>query len=111
MSKFVMQGSLFGPPVVSGNVVDKMTYILETYPEARASYRTAVGRYWAEFDGLEAILGDKTNTFLDWLERHATSFKTLQNRCQDVQNDRPDLDAPPEIERARQAQSRAGPIK
>jgi len=106
-----MQYNLFGGLEVAGNVVDKMTAVLEDDPASRASYKRAIGRYWLNFDGLTHVLGDKADTFLDWLERHATSPKTLQNRCMEIQNDRPDLEAPDEIEQLRQRQAKAGPVK
>ena len=105
-----MQYTLDGGIEVSGNVVDKMTAILEDDPAARTSYKRAIGSYWIQFDGLAHVLGDRADAFLDWLERHATSPKTLQNRCMEIQTERPDLEAPPEVERIRQRQSRAGRV-
>ena len=45
-----------GTPYVAGNVVDKMIYILETYPEARESYDLSMVLYWLEFDGLAELV-------------------------------------------------------
>lgn len=106
-----MQYTLFGGVEVSGNIVDKLTAILEDDPGSRSSYRRVVGRYWIEYDGLAGLLGEKADLFLEWLEQHATSPKTLQNRCMEIQNARPDLRPPENIQRWREAQSHAGPVK
>ncbi len=107
-----VQHSMFGGVAIAGTILDKMTYVLEKYPRARESYQYAAFFYWLEFDGLGEILGDQAlcDRFARWLDRDATSFKTLQNRAMEIQNDRPDLEAPREVERIRQRQSRAGRI-
>lgn len=106
------QHSLFGePPVVSGDVKQRIAWLLRKYPETRANYKALMARYWAEFDGLKNVLGEKTEAFVAWFSgKGATSPKTLQNRAMEVQNENPALEAPPEVERWRQAQSRAGPV-
>ena len=106
----VMQADLFGGIQVAGNVVDKLTAILEDYPEARASYMTAIVLFWSEFDGLERVLGDRTEAFRAWFVERATSPKTLQNRVMEIQNERPDLEAPTDVERLRQRQAVQGPV-
>lgn len=105
------QMDLFGNTVVTGDLVDRLTYILEQYPAARDNYRVALARYWLEFDGLDRVLGDKTDAFVDWFTNHATSSKTLQNRTGEIQNQRRDLEASPEIARWRETQSKAGPVR
>jgi len=126
---FVMQGSLFGgPPVVSGNVVDRLEYILTEHPEARDSYKAAMALYWLEFDGLDAALrqalpdtldaqqaddmcSELAGAFQKWFERFATSPKTLQNRAMELQSDKTELDSSPDVRKWRDRQSRAGRIK
>ena len=104
----VVQGTLFGGTVITGNIVDKLTYILEEHPEAREDYKAAIALYWSEFDGLCEILGDKVTEFQEWFEEHATSPQTIRNRTQEIQNKRPDLDASSETEKWRQRRSRSG---
>ena len=109
----VMQMSMFGnpTPAVSSDVVSRMTYILEQYPEAREDYKAAIFLYWREFEGLGDVLGEKADDFRIWLMDRATPPKTLQNRCQDCQNRRPDLDASKETEKWRRRQAKAGPVR
>jgi hypothetical protein len=104
-----MQGGLFGGVAVTGSIKDKVAYILEQYPEARDDYKLLVLRYWQEIDGLNVDTMDAA-AFQAWLLQKATSWKTLQNRAMEVQNERPELEASPEVEKQREIQSRAGPI-
>ena len=125
----VMQASLFGdPPVVAGNIVDRLKAILAEHPEARDSYQAAMALYWVEFDGLDAALRkalaqtlpepqagdlceDLVDAFQEWFVRFATSPKTLQNRAMELQRQDPDLDATPDTRAWRDKQARAGPVK
>lgn len=124
----VMQQDLFGGVTATGSIVDRLEYILTEYPEARDSYKAAMARYWLEFDGLEAalknalidVLDDRlvdvllpglTDEFVRWFTNHATSPKTLQNRAMELQSERDDLDATPNVRAWRDRQSRAGPIR
>ena len=68
------------------NVVDRVRYILETYPDTRDSYQALMMRYWLEFDGLRDLLTapDKAHVLIDWFTTRATSPKTLQNRAMEV---------------------------
>jgi len=104
------QLDFFGGTQVAGNIRDRMTYVLEKYPEACRDYRQAMFHYWIEFDGLADVLGDKLEDFRAWWAETAESVKTLQNRAMEIQNARPDLEAPPDVEEWRQKQSRAGPV-
>ena len=124
-----MQQSLFGgPAVVSGNVVDRLEYILTEHPETRNSYKAAMALYWLEFDGLVVALRQALPDTLDakqaddlcsrladafqkWFERFATSPKTLQNRAMELQSDKAELDASPDVRKWRNRQSKAGPVK
>jgi hypothetical protein len=110
MSQYTIQQDLFGGQIVAGNVVDKLTWLLEQHPEARASYKAAMFLYWLEFDGLAEVLDGKAEEFGAWLAEKATSPKTLQNRCMEIQNRRPDLEAPPEVAAWRERQARAGRV-
>lgn len=104
------QQSFLGKPVVSGNLRQRMRYILTRYPEARDNYRLACYLFWVEFEGLDDVLGDRADAFKRWFTDQATSPKTLQNRCQEVQNWRPELEASPQVEKQRQRQAKAGPV-
>jgi len=97
-------------PVASGNLRDKARYILTEYPEARESYKLAIYHFWMDFDGLDLILGNRAEAFKAWFEDRATSPQTLRNRCQEVQNWLPQLDASPEVEQQRQRQATQGPV-
>ena len=110
MPQYAVQQDLFGGQTIAGNVTDKITHILEEFPGTRASYRTLLFRYWMTFDNLGEILGDRADDFKAWLENQATSTKTLQNRCMEIQNRRPDLEAPPEVAEQRKKQSKAGRV-
>ena len=107
-----LQGSLFGgPAVVSGDIRQRIAWLLRQFPDTRNSYKALMARYWVEFDGLETVLGDRVEAFVAWFSGNgATSPKTIQNRGMEVQNAHPELDAAPEVEEWRQAQSRAGPV-
>lgn len=106
-----MQGSfLQDRPVVSGNLRDKARYVLSEYPEARESYKLAIYHFWMEFDGLDLVLGDRAGAFKTWFSDRATSPQTLRNRCQEVQNWHPELDASPQVEKQRQRQATQGPV-
>lgn len=109
----VIQNDLFGNEIVTGTVEDRITWILENYPATRNNYKRLIARYWLTFDGLGDFLGlDALGTaFVQWASARATSPKTIQNRCMEIQNRRPDLEAQPEVEEWRQNQSRAGVVK
>ena len=109
-SQYAVQQDLFGGQAIVGNIVDKLTWILEQHPAARQDYKLAMYYYWLEFDGLAEILDGKADAFKQWLIDNATSPKTLQNRCMEIQNKHPDLEAPPEVEKWRQRQARAGRV-
>jgi hypothetical protein len=111
MPQYTVQQDLFGGETIAGDVVTRMTYVLERYPEARGSYKAALFYFWLEFDGLAEVLDGKAEEFGAWLTEKATSPKTLQNRCMEIQNRRPDLEAPPKVEVWRQRQSRAGRVR
>jgi len=113
---------------VNGNVVERLQYILAEHPEARDSYKSAMAWYWLEFDGLDAALRqalaetlddhqvdalctELATAFQQWFVRFATSPKTLQNRAMEVQSDRAELDASPDVRRWRDRQARAGRVK
>jgi hypothetical protein len=103
------QPDFFGSVSVAGSIADKVQAVLEDHPEARNDYMLAMFYFWVEFEGLEEVLGDRVEDFRDWWLK-ATSPKTLQNRCMEIQNRYHDLDADPQVERLRQAQSKAGPV-
>jgi len=106
----VMQNSFLGGPVVSGNIRDRMRFILTKYPEARNEYKLACYLYWREFEGLGEALGEKADAFREWFVNHAVSPKTLQNRAMEIQSQHPELEASPDIERQRQKQATQGPV-
>ena len=104
------QSSFLGAPTVSGNLRDRIRYILEEHPDARDDYKLAIFIYWCEFDGLTDILGDRADAFREWFISDAVSPQTLRNRTQEVQNRHYGLDASPEVEALRQKQSKRGPV-
>lgn len=106
----VMQNSFLGGPVVSGNLRDKVRYILTEYPAARDSYTLAMFYFWREFEGLDDVLGDRADAFRTWFTDRATSPKTLQNRAMEVQRWHPEVEASPQVEKQRQRMSRQGPV-
>ncbi len=107
-----IQKGMFGEDrLVSGDVVERVTYILKEFPYARNSYPCLIARYWGEFDGLRDLLGEeKYEEFVSWITT-STSPKTIQNRAGEIQNDRPDLEACPDVADWRTTQSRAGRVK
>lgn len=106
----VTQQSMFGDPVVSGTISQRIEYLLDEHPEARDDYMRLLALFWLEFDGLAEVLEDKADRFVEWFVRSATSPKTLQNRCGEVQNENPDLEASKEIAELRMRQATQGPI-
>lgn len=110
----VIQQDLWGNKVVAGDVVDRIAHILEHNEDARNDYKVLMARYWIEFDGLDEFLGDLPAMragFLAWFVGLATSPKTLQNRCMEIQRRRPVLDADAGVREERQRQARMGPVR
>ena len=106
----VMQNSFLGKPQVSGNLRDKVRFVLSEYPHARNEYKLTIYYFWTEFDGLGEVLGEKADAFKDWLVNQATAPKTIVNRAMEVQSWRPELEASPEVEQQRQRQATQGPV-
>lgn len=106
-----IQQALIGEPKVIGNLEDRIEYILEMYPETQGDYKALWFRLCMEFYGLRDVLrsGD-TSRFEHWYRTRAPSQKTINNRCGEIQNRRPDLE-PPEVREKRLKQSRQGKIK
>lgn len=104
-----------GQPEVAGDIIDRVTYLLRTYPDTRNDYKTLIARYWIEFDGLAGVLptnGDNlTLAFCDWMRTTATSPKTIQNRAMEIQSAHPELDADPYTRARRQALARQGVVR
>jgi hypothetical protein len=107
----VMQQDLFGNAHVAGDVMDRIAYILEEYPETRNNYKALMARYWLLFDGLGELVDGQQDAFSNWFIGSATSPKTLQNRCMEIQRRRPDLDADNDTRQQRERQSKAGPVR
>lgn len=110
MTTIVLQSSMFGPPVVSGTISKRLEYLLAEHPEARDDYMVLLVLFWVEFDGLAEVLGDKTDAFKEWFVRSATSPKTIQNRCMEVQNAQADLEASSPVAAQRLRQATQGPV-
>jgi hypothetical protein len=104
------QDDLWGKTHVAGDIVARITFLLETLPETRNDYKTLMAYYWLRFDGLESGLHD-AETFTKWFTTCATSPKTIQNRCMEVQSARPDLEADTATQKLRARQAKAGPIR
>jgi hypothetical protein len=47
-----------GNDFVAGDVIERITHILEEYPETRNDYKALIVCYWLAFDGLGEVLGD-----------------------------------------------------
>jgi len=107
-----IQHTIFGGTVATGDVIDKVTHLLETDESCRDSYAELVGRFWLEFDNLDIWLPvEYHEPFLRWLNNGATSWKTIQNRALEIQRQRPDLDASPEVRALRERQSKQGRVR
>ena len=118
------QLTLDGGAVGCGSVKDRLVSILRRHPDARNSYQAAAYWYWVEYDGLLDVLdaccrGDwprrdhppvDGDPFRSWLMSKATSFKTIQNRVGEIQNEHPGLEACDEVREWRDKQSTAGPV-
>lgn len=118
------QLTLDGGSVPQGTIKDRIISILRRHPDARNSYQALMYWYWVECDGLldaiEACGGGDWpyrkharidgDPFRKWLVSRATSPKTLQNRCMEVQREHPGLDASDEVREWRDAQAVAGPV-
>lgn len=107
------QLDLLGQPAIAGDIMHRIVYILEVYPETRDDYKTLIARYWLKFDGLQQLLDGPVTVqdFVHWIRTCATSPKTIQNRAMEIQRQRPDLAARPAVQRKRQQQAKAGPIR
>ena len=105
-----MQLTLEGEKVVVGGIREKIAYILETFPETQERYMALYLEYYTQFRGLRKIVesGDWERFKRFWLYE-AENPKTLLQRCQEVQNKRPELE-PAEVREKRLKQSRQGPI-
>lgn len=101
------------PAVIAGDVVDRIRYLLETYPDTRNSYQALMMRYWLKFDGLGDMLSapEKAQVLVDWFANRATCPKTIQNRAMELQRRTPQLDAHPEIRERRRRQATQGPVR
>ena len=104
-----LQYDLFGGAVIAGNIVDRIEWLLETYPDARDDYTVLIIRYWLEFDGLADLVDEEA--ILEWARQRVTAPKTLQNRAMEIQRRRPDLDARPEVREWRNRQAKAGVVR
>jgi hypothetical protein len=102
-----------GKPEIAGDVVDRIRYLLRTHRDARNDYKVLIARYWLHFDNLPLVLlaDDFVTAFIDWMQHSATSAKTLQNRCMEIQSAEPDLDADPDVRAKRRRQATQGPIR
>ena len=104
-----------GKPAVAGDIVDRITYLLRTYPDTRNQYKTLIARYWIHFDGLADVLPANGNNldlaFCDWMRDIATSPKTIQNRAMEIQAAHPDLAPDPATRARRDRQARQGPVR
>lgn len=108
------QLDLLGQPAIGGDVVHRIIYLLEVYPETRDDYKTLIARYWYQFDGLQQILEGtpmSIKDFIHWIRTCATSPKTIQNRAMEIQRQRPELAARPAVQRKRRQQAKAGPVR
>lgn len=112
------QMTLDGNSVPTGTVKDQVEDILRRHPDARNSYKALCYHYWVECDGLLQAIATccddqrpvNGDPFREWFVSKATSPKTLQNRCMEVQRERPGLDACVEVREWRDAQAKAGPV-
>lgn len=108
------QLSFDGPAVPAGDIKQRVAALLEQHPDARQDYARLVFYYWRDCDGMSALFArfpGLETAFLDFIAGRATSWKTIQNRAMEVQNENPDLEAAPAVQRLRQQQARAGVIK
>ena len=105
------QLTLEGKSVPQGTIKDRIVSILRRHPDARNSYHALMFWYWLEVDGMEDVLdGTSSERFRKWFVSRATSAKTLQNRCLEIQREHPGLDATDEVREWRDDQATAGPV-
>ncbi len=106
------QFDLFGGTAVAGDVVEAVRHVLETDAGARDSYMEVIGQVWFLRDGLDSVLPPECHDgFLRWLRRDATSPKTIQNRCMELQRMYPELAASPVAQERRKRQATQGPVR
>ena len=105
------------PP--NGNLRQRIAWILDHHPEAKEDYRLTAFYYWLEYDGLAGILAPGApqpdidaalSRFLEWYITTARNPKTLLQRTQEVQRERPHLAPSAQTQARRKRQGRAGPI-
>jgi hypothetical protein len=99
------------PTITQQGIKDRVRAVLARHPDARNNYRRLMFYYWLEYDGLADILPDELReAFKLWIGKRATAPKTLQNRCMEVQNEYPELEASSSVQEWRERQSRAGAV-
>lgn len=104
------------PP--SGPLKDRIAWILEKHPEARDDHQLVHVLYWQYYDGLERVLNpvgdsdieDPLERFKWWYMNKARSPKTIQNRCMEVQRERPHLAASKSAQKKRRRQATQGAV-
>ena len=63
------------PEKIIGDVRDKIAYLYEKEPEIVNNDQFLVVTFWAEFDGLKDVLGDRYDDFKQWfMQATKTSY-------------------------------------
>ena len=107
-----MQHDLFGGSEWTGDVIQKVRHLLQNDSGCRDSYAELVGVYWLEFDGLANVIPPECHeAFIRWLNNEATSWKTIQNRAEELQHRQPELDASAGIRARRERQATQGVVR
>lgn len=103
------QLDIWGGSRTAGDVVAKITHLLENNRRCCNSYKLMMLYYWKAYDGLDNAL--KYDRFAEWWLGEATMPKTLVNRCMEIQRRRPDLAASPRVQAVRKRQATQGVVR
>ena len=112
----VAQFTMFGDvaPPTGLDLPGKVGYILENFPETRGDDKQLVLRFWEQFDGLRAILGDDAMDKLLASGSRLSNPETIRRRRQEHQQLRTSyghLRPDDATIKRRRAQDGAGPVR
>ncbi|MFC1871654.1 hypothetical protein ACFLYF_04565 [Chloroflexota bacterium] len=75
-----VQKSLFGPDKYLADSRQKLAQLYFKNPEIASSEKRVILEFWKAYDGLQEVLGNKTEVFTSWFLAEATSNETI-TRC------------------------------
>ena len=100
MSLTIQKG--FWQDSILANTRTKLAELYYAEPEIAKSEKQCILGYWAKYERLEAILGEKWDEFKDWFTK-ATSLETI-TRCLRSLKETKTIDVTPEDEGQRREQ-------